>query len=465
MVVRALSFIVLLKFYFRQIMELYSYRKRLLKKVSAALLILLIMIGCSSDPDIKIINVDKGWAANSINTVIFRRNSVVSFNQNQYTAFYDSAGYVALAKRKLNSTDWEIRRTGFTGNIKDAHNSISIMVDGDGYLHMAWDEHNTKLHYCKSLQPESLELTDEQQMLGVNEQSVSYPEFHKLKDGNLIFVYRNGESGNGNMVMNYYSTKEKNWRNLHNNLIDGEEKRNAYWQLSVDLKGVIHLSWVWRETWDVETNHDICYAKSNDGGVNWLKSNNEKYNLPVTMESAEYAAKIPQKSGLINQTSICADINGHPFIANYWIPKGILIPQYHIIYNNGKDWQIKQISELKTPFSLSGGGTKQIPISRPLILCDKEGVLYLVYRSIETGNKVSMSVCNNIKDNSWQTENLTSFSVGMWEPTYDTELWRTSRKLNLFVQNVGQGDSETLESIPPQVVSILEIELNNYHDE
>ena len=444
-----------------QFMGSYLYIKVLPKKVNIILLILLTVSCCSPGSEVKIINIEKGWAANSINTVIFRRNSVVSFNQHQYAAFYDSIGHVVLAKRKLNSSDWEIRRTGFTGNIKDAHNSISIMVDGDGYLHMAWDEHNTKLHYCKSLQPESLELTGELQMLGEYEQSVSYPEFHKLKDGNLIFVYRDGESGNGNMVMNYYSTKEKKWSNLHNNLIDGEGKRNAYWQLTVDVNGVIHLSWVWRETWDVETNHDICYAKSIDDGVSWQKSNGEKYNLPITMESAEYAAKIPQGSGLINQTSMSTDINGYPYITNYWIPKGEKIPQYHIIYNDGKDWQTKQISELKTPFSLSGGGTKHIPISRPLILCDKKNVLHLVYRSIETGNKVSMSVCNNIKNNFWQTKNLTNFSVGMWEPTYDTELWRTSGKLNLFIQNVGQGDSETLESITPQLVSILEIELNN----
>jgi len=433
----------------------------LTKRIIISSLILLILISCSHDSDIKIISIEKGWAANSINTVIFRRNSVVTFNQHQYSAFYDSTGHVVLARRKLNSTDWEIKKTLYKGNVKDAHNSISIMVDGNGYLHMAWNEHNTKLHYCRSIQPESLELTEELQMLGKYENSVSYPEFHKLKDGNLIFVYRDGESGDGNMVMNYYNIKEKTWSNLHNNLIDGEGKRNAYWQLVVDYNGVLHLSWVWRETWDVETNHDICYAKSDDGGINWHKSNAEKYDLPIKMQNAEYAAKIPQRSGLINQTSMCADISGHPYISNYWIPEKTKIPQYHIIYNDGKDWQVKQISKLTTEFSLSGGGTKQIPFSRPLILCDKENFLYLVYRTNETENKISMSVCNNINKNIWQSKNLSDFSVGMWEPTYDTELWTTDEKLDLFIQYVGQGDAETLENIPPQVVSILEIDLNN----
>ena len=440
------------------------YENKMIKKVTLILLILIIASNCSSDPDVKIIDIEKGWSANSINTVIFRRNSVVSFNQHQYAAFYDSNAHVVLARRKINSSDWEINRTRFSGNVKDAHNSISIMVDGDGYIHMAWDEHNTKLHYCRSTQPEGLELTDELSMTGENELSVSYPEFHVLKNGDLIFVYRNGESGNGNMVMNYYNTVEKKWSNLHDNLIDGEGKRNAYWQLAVDLNGVVHLSWVWRETWDVETNHDICYAKSVDGGLSWFKSDNERYNLPITKESAEYAAKIPQGSDLINQTSMCADVNGLPYISNYWTPEGTEIPQYHVIYNDGEHWQTKQISELKVPFSLSGGGTKHIPISRPLILCDKENILYLIFRSNEAGNKVSMSVCNNIERNDWQTVNLTDFTVGMWEPTYDTELWKTTGKLNLFIQNVAQGDAETLENIPPQVISILELELGNQEE-
>lgn len=437
------------------------YLKIFSQKASISFLILLLIINHLYGQNAKIIKVDKGWAANSINTVIFRHNSVVSFNQYQYVAFYDSTGQVVLAKRKLNSSKWEIRRTNYSGDVKDAHKSISIMVDGDGYLHMAWNEHNTQLHYCKSTKPESLELTNELPMVGIHENKVTYPEFYKLKDGNLIFVYRDGESGNGNLVMNYYDTKQKKWKNLHTNLIDGEGQRSAYWQITVDLKGVIHLSWVWRETWDVETNHDICYAKSTDGGLNWQKSNGEKYKLPITKETAEYAANIPQGSGLINQTSICADINGHPYISSYWIPEGEDIPQYHIVYNDGNKWNIKKISKSKIKFNLKGGGTKQIPISRPLILCDKKNVLYLIYRSSETGNKVSISICKNIDNNLWETKNLTNFSVGMWEPTYDSELWKSTDRLHLFIQYVGQGDAETLENVQSQMVSILEMELIN----
>ena len=42
------------------------------------------------------------------------------------------------------------------------------------------------------------------------------------------------------------------------------------------------------ETPDVATNHDLCYAKSTDGGKSWQQSTGEKYQLPFTAKSAEY---------------------------------------------------------------------------------------------------------------------------------------------------------------------------------
>ena len=85
-----------------------------------------------------LVPVGKGWAGNSINAVIFRRNSIVSHQNVQYAAFYDDHANVVLAKRKLGTEKWQVRQTKYKGNIRDAHNSISMMVDGEGILHLAW---------------------------------------------------------------------------------------------------------------------------------------------------------------------------------------------------------------------------------------------------------------------------------------------------------------------------------------
>ena len=84
-----------------------------------------------------------GYAANSVNTAIFRTNSLVTHKDSQYLAFWDGEGYLVLGKRGVDSEKWTLCVTQHRGNVKDAHNVISLMVDGEGYLHVAFDHHDT----------------------------------------------------------------------------------------------------------------------------------------------------------------------------------------------------------------------------------------------------------------------------------------------------------------------------------
>ena len=283
-----------------------------------ATLLLTFIIGSLSVSAQHLVQIGKGYSSTSVNTTVFRNSSLVTFKQNQYTAYYDADGYMVIGKRKLGSEHWELQRSQYKGNVTDAHNVISLMVDGEGYLHVAFDHHGQPLNYCRSTAPESLVLGEKEPMTSKDEADVTYPEFYRLSTGDLLFVYRSGASGRGNLVLNRYNLKQRKWQRVQDVLIDGEGQRNAYWQLYVDAKDVIHLSWVWRETWMVETNHDLCYACSSDGGKTWQKSNGEIYNLPIREANAEYACRIPQNSELINQTSMSADTEGHPYIVTYW---------------------------------------------------------------------------------------------------------------------------------------------------
>ena len=384
---------------------------------------------------------------------------MVTYGDEQYISYYDADGYLVLGKRKLNSKQWTLHRTQYRGNVKDAHNIISIMVDGEGYLHVSFDHHGHKLNYCRSIAPGSLELGDKMPMTGVDEGDVTYPEFYPLTDGDLLFVYRSGSSGRGNLVMNRYSLKDHKWARVQDVLIDGEDKRNAYWQLYVDEKGTIHLSWVWRETWQVETNHDLCYARSFDNGVTWYKSDGEQYKLPITTSNAEYACRIPQNSELINQTSMSADAGGNPYIATYWRSSDSEVPQYRIVWNDGKTWHNRQVTDRKTPFTLKGGGTKMIPVARPRIVVE-DGEIFYIFRDEERGSRVSMAHTADVANGKWIVTDLTDFSVDAWEPSHDTELWKKQRKLNLFVQHTCQGDGERTAEIEPQMIYVLEANTN-----
>ncbi|WP_217363498.1 BNR repeat-containing protein [Duganella dendranthematis] len=399
--------------------------------------------------------VGDGWANNSVNAVVFRKNSLVTQGDTQYVAYYDAQRYLVLGKRALGATQWTVRRSAWQGNAADAHNAISIMVDGAGYLHVSWDHHNNALRYARGVAPGSLELGPKQSMVGVDEAEVSYPEFYRLPNGNLLFFYRLGGSGRGDLIINRYDVATQRWTRLHTNLITGEGKRNAYWQAFLDHLGTLHVSWVWRESPDVASNHDMAYARSRDGGVTWERSDGTPYALPISAASAEYALRIPQNSELINQTSMAADQDGQPYIASYWRDAGSSVPQYHVIFNTGTAWQARSLDFRKTPFSLGGQGTKRIPIARPQIMVGKAGAL-LVFRDEERGSKVSVASTADVLRGAWQVQDLTMFSVGAWEPSYDTELWRRNGTLSLFVQNVQQVDGEGQASVPPQPVQVLD---------
>lgn len=412
--------------------------------------------GIDALPKAHLVEVGKGYSRTSVNTTVFRNNSLVTQGDEQYISYYDAEGFLTLGKRKLGSEKWTLHRTQYKGNVKDAHNVISMMLDGEGYIHVSFDHHGHPLNYCRSKAPHSLELGEKEPMTGVDEGNVTYPEFYRLAGGDLLFAYRSGSSGRGNLVLNRYSVKERKWNRVQDVLIDGEGKRNAYWQLYVDERGVIHLSWVWRETWYVETNHDLCYARSSDNGVTWQKTNGENYDLPIRLDNAEYACRIPQNSELINQTSMSADANGHPYIASYWRDSQSDVPQYRIVWHDGQVWHNRQVSARTTPFSLKGGGTKMIPIARPRIAVEGDEVFYL-FRDEERGGKVSLAHTTDVTGGKWSVGDLTDFPVDAWEPSHDTELWKAKKQLHLFVQHTKQGDGERTVDFAPQPVYVLEM--------
>ncbi len=410
----------------------------------------------------RLIPVTEGYSATSVNAVIFRKNSIFTHDQFQYISFYDPDGSVVIGKREIGTNEWELHTTQFTGEVLNAHNNISIAVDGDGYLHMAWNHHNRPLNYTRSIESGSLSLAESFRPGSLDsEHRVTYPEFYRMPDGDLLFMYRHGSSGDGYQVLHRYDLGSQTWTLLHEQLIDGLGEVNPYWQTTIDDQGTLHISWTWRRHPGVESNHDIAYARSRDGGLTWEKTTGDIYELPITPETAEYALRIPENSSLMNQTSMAADSEGRPYIVNYWRPAGSTVPQYHLVFHDGDNWNVSQVGNLTQEFELVGGGTMSPPISRPQIAVDTSGDrdrAFMIFRADERGRKVSLAVNNDLRNDDWHFFDLTDFSVRAWEPSFDTELWQRDKKLHIYVQKVGQLDHERPDDVPPQMVYVLEWE-------
>lgn len=86
------------------------------------------------------------------------------------------------------------------------------------------------------------------------------------------------------------------------------------------------------------------------------------------------------------------------------------------------------MGERKTAFRLSGGGTKRIPISRPIVLAGKGNAVYLVFRDEERGGGISVSQADDPNHANWRTFDLSTQNVGLWEPTFDPTLWARDQR-------------------------------------
>ena len=114
------------------------------------------------------------------------------------------------------------------------------------------------------------------------------------------------------------------------------------------------------------------------------------------------------------------------------------------------------------PFRLSGsphegGATLRVLISRPKIVVDSAGRGLFLFRDEERDEVVSLAYCQDILHPKWEFADLTTFSVGAWEPAIDEDRWRKEGVLDIYVQKTyGEG----IPKVDAEMAYILEVKWN-----
>ncbi len=72
---------------------------------------------------------------------------------------------------------------------------------------------------------------------------------------------------------------------------------NAYPNaLAFDSQGNIHATWTWRTSGATyETNHNIDYARSSDGGATWTTMSGTPYTTPIYETNSQVAVSYSGK--------------------------------------------------------------------------------------------------------------------------------------------------------------------------
>ena len=286
----------------------------------------------------------------------------------------------------------------------DSHNYIVLAIDKDGYLHLSGNMHVNPLTYFRSTKPDDIStLVQVMEMTGANEMKCTYPEFMTTRECELIFHYRDGSSGSGNEIYNIYDTGTRNWKRLLDTpLTDGEGLMNAY-QTQPILRedNWYHVYWVWRDTPDCSTNHDLSYMKSPDL-KHWYNAFGQPVKMPATLaDKSLIVDPIPVKGGIINlAASLCLDDNKKPIFAYHKYDEAGNL-QFYTARIDGNHWKIRKLTDWNYRWEFSGGGSINNEVRVGAFLNRGKGFYELGYSHIKYGSGTfllndEMKICGTI---------------------------------------------------------------------
>ena len=282
----------------------------------------------------------------------------------QFLAYYDAERNMTVARRNLNETEWTFKRLP-TKVDWDSHNYVTMALDKDKYLHVSGNMHGHPLIYFRSEKPMDIEsLQRIPAMVGSFEQRCTYPVFLTGPNGELVFNYRDGSSGDGNTLWNIYDPETKQWSRLFDKpMFDGEGLVNAYHHGPyVGPDGYYHLCWMWRDTPDCETNHTFSYARSKDLR-NWENSKGEPLTLPFTRTTGEIIDDAKPGEGLFNpHQRIGFDLQGRVILSYTKYDENGNNQVYSVRLEEGR-WKYHQATDWSYRWAFQGRGSVPTEIS------------------------------------------------------------------------------------------------------
>lgn len=308
-----------------------------------------------------------------INVNSFQQEAITTFGRFQYAAWYEDSGrgsfsrWVVLGRRELPDAEWQkFSFQDFEQTRDDGHNTISMGISGDGFIHLAYDLHNVGLNYRMSKTAIALAPLDSpwsSDLFTSTSHTLSswpkalfermtYPRFLRLDCGDILFEFRLGRSGLGDDYLWRYHKSDAKWAPVGPNgglYLKGVDN-NAYINGIDCYNSRLYVSWTYRKFVEdggpsevsgqagpngPENNYDLMFAYSDDQGVTWKNTQGMELALPIAPSAAGIIAfHIPIDSGILNQEGQTVDSQGVFHVINrettdgtgrwyhYWLKDG-----------------------------------------------------------------------------------------------------------------------------------------------
>lgn|GEM_PF-2795130 len=346
-----------------------------------------------------------------------------------------------IAERELPAGEWSepvdlqaVPGTPFgRPTERDPHNSYAIGIDALGRVHVAGNLHNRPLAYMRSAPGDPREWSAEP-MIGSEEESVTYPTFVRLPGGALLFLYRDGRSGHGDVYLNRLPPHGGGWERL-GMLVEGRSSGESPYlnHVAVSAGGAVHVSGCFRaRSASAAWNRDVWHATSEDGGATWRSAAGERLELPLSHASAPIAVPTaPSGSGLVNQTGMDVDRDGNPHIAYFRYDERGATQIAHA-WHDGAAWRTRDVTalthrmEIDTPIV-------DASVARPALACMDDGEVWTIFRADHDGygGRVVCARCTPGREP--REVAIYAGDLGAWEPSFDTTALRGRNELHLLL--------------------------------
>ena len=301
----------------------------------------------------------------------------------QVVAYWDDAATpeLLIGERDITSSSWTVRSTSitFADTTDDVHDTVSVGIDPDGYVHVCYEHHNTAIRYAKSnaaLGTWTGTMTTGLSMVGTNETQVTYPFFFNDPSDNLYFMFRDGWAVAGDWYLYKYTHGTTTWAaatgtgsggmltygSNETPTLGGYMLNEPCFDSDFGSGGYLHFGFAWAES-DGNDNDsfDVIYFKWD--GTNWTQSDGASQTMPVTPSNDEVVDPEPQSgailTGLIARGNIYSDSFGYPHMV-YLKTDGSTNRQIYHTWFNGSSWATSEL----TSHTANTGGMPKIAIDR-----------------------------------------------------------------------------------------------------
>jgi hypothetical protein len=379
--------------------------------------------------------------AANCNSLPFTQDPLASDGERQYAVWISGTRRSPLLSvRALPDGSWAAPRdlaalpgSAFAAPTRlDPHNSYALGVDTGGCLHVAGNHHNEPLRYMRS-QPRDLDRWERGAMVGSEEESVTYPAFVSLPDGSLLFFYRDGRAGYGDVYLNRLGPGEEGWSRI-GKLVEGRRSGESPYlnHVAVSAAGAVHVSGCFRGRGGAAANRDVWHALSEDGGASWCGAGGERLKLPLSHETVPIAIGTePRGSGLVNQMGMDVDPRGRPHVSYFRYDEDGAT-QVALASHDGSGWRSRDLAPLRHRME-TDAPIVDASVARPAIACTAEGEVWAVFRASHDGRGGRASLIRCTPDRPLRELPLYDGDLGSWEPTIDSRALRERGELHLLL--------------------------------